>query len=174
MSGSGRIPKLNFGQMLAIPMWLFGWINTVIFLYGLQIRLWLKDDSGWLSIGGYFLLLAILGFVLQALLSYLESPIWQWKLTNISAYIGLAGDIFTNMNGAWQIVKGGLGSGSVGAVKDMFGAVQQAAGNASAVTTETGVTRLFWVLVLAAVIAALPEILWNRERRMALKYGIAP
>jgi hypothetical protein len=160
--------QMSFGQWLGAVVWLVGLLTTIIFIRatGIATRISngiMGDDGG----GFWFLeliLLVLFALAAQAILTYLESPIWGFHWKYISGWIALAIDSFINMGGTWIIYRGVAKTDSMEALKDITATAQAAAAGG-------GVKALLIVLALAVMLAALPEVLWRMDAKRALHYG---
>lgn len=94
---------------------------------------------------------AAVAVVIQAALTFGESPLWRGEITPVSV-AGLAIDTFTNVGGMFYFIGNLEKSDSWRAFATTFGA----SGDVS------GYTQLFLAIVCGVLLAAAPEALWRQ------------
>lgn len=142
-----RLPVMGFSRWLSVFVWLIGLGTTTAFVHGLGLPL-----PKWTWGLGYWVEVVVIAAGAQALFTKLESPLWQWHLFSIRGWIGLILDVFTNINGTWVVLKGVANTGTAQAIAEIFGTkLEFSTGSPATVIS---------VLILSAVLAAIPEIMW--------------
>ena len=144
----GGAPSVSTGKILGACLWLIGLGTTIAFVHGLTLPL-----PQWAWSMGYWIEVGIIATIFQALFTKLESPLWKKQLLKPSAWIGLSLDVFTNLNGAWVIVKNLKNTGTGTALNEMTGVTFEA--------TQGNLWIVLIVLIISILLAALPEILWT-------------
>jgi hypothetical protein len=150
-----KLKSIGIGKILAVLVWMLGLSTTIAFMVSLGINL------GWFTYPFAFLA----SLVLQGVLTYLESPIWDFEWKKPASWFSLAVDVFINFSGSWIIVKAIPGSGPGKALQEVTGwSIEQ--------LSRGGITAFIVVFVFSLALAALPEALWksdNDRKKKALE-----
>lgn len=165
--------SMTFGQWLGTIVWLVGLLTTIVFIRATGVATRIANGIMGDDAGGFWALelILLMAFALatQAILTYLESPLWGFHWKYISGWAALLIDSFINMGGTWIIYRGVAKTDSAAALADITTTAKDAATGAA--QGGGGTKALITVFALAIMLAALPEVLWRMDKKRALHYG---
>lgn len=105
-----------------------------------------------MSISGVGLAAFFISIIIQAALTFGESPLWRGDINGVGV-VALAFDAFTNIGGTFYYI-GNLGkTASWQAITATFGTSNDV----------SGYTQLSLAIVVGVVLAAAPEALWKQQ-----------
>lgn len=146
------IPNMDIAKWSGAVFWLFGLTLTTAFIHGLAFDILVNQWYRWpVEI--------VVSLALQVALTKLESPIWRGYVIHLPGLLGLGIDVYINLAGAFAIADGIATSESTRVLAGWYGwnMNEIKAGNGFMLTT----------VCIAVLIAALPELLWTLDKRVA-------
>lgn len=147
MSGGVALPGY---RPIAVLMWGTGLYMTYQFLYQIV--------GAGLGMGWTF----ITSLILQIILTYGQSPVWNGRFGAIGVTCLLV-DALINFGGVMFFIANIDRAGSVVALVGSFGVQVSNVGGAASLDWPMGVKAII-ALVFAAMIAGLPEFFWKQGR----------